>query len=198
MKILAFTDSHGSKDALKNVALLVKTEKVDYILCAGDVTIFEQSLANVMKKVNKLGKLVMIIHGNHECFDSIRMHADKLDNVLFLHKTHQRIGKHLILGYGGGGFALKDKKFENWGNAIMKKMKKGDKVIVMFHGPPYGVIQDMVMDGHVGNKSYTKFIKKYQPDLVICGHIHENQNTEDIIGKTKVINPGPFGMVVDI
>ena len=198
MKILAFTDSHGSNLALKRVKEKVKKNEIDYILCVGDVTIFEQSLTSIMKKINKLGRLVLMVHGNHESLDSVRMHAARLDNVLFIHKTHQRIGKHLVVGYGGGGFSIEDKGFEKWIKKAMKNKKKGDKVIVVLHGPPHGVVQDMVLDGHVGNKSFTKFILDYQPDLVVCGHIHENQNTEDKIGKTKIINPGPFGKVIEI
>jgi len=34
-----------------------------------------------------------------------------------------------------------------------------------------------------------EFIEKHQPDLCICGHIHESRN-KDQIGKTLILNPG--------
>jgi Icc-related predicted phosphoesterase len=35
-------------------------------------------------------------------------------------------------------------------------------------------------------------IEKYQPELCLCGHIHESR-AKDRIGRTPVINPGNLG-----
>ena len=37
-----------------------------------------------------------------------------------------------------------------------------------------------------------------KPDLVISGHLHETAGKEDKIGKTRLINPGPFGKILDV
>ncbi|MEK7851428.1 MAG: metallophosphoesterase, partial [Deltaproteobacteria bacterium] len=64
--------------------------------------------------------------------------------------------------------------------------------ILICHTPPVNTKVDMIKSGaHVGSKAVRKFIEKHQPDLCITGHIHEASG-EDIIGKTKVLNPGPF------
>ena len=57
---------------------------------------------------------------------------------------------------------------------------------------------DFVPEKHVGNKDYRKFIERVNPKLVICGHIHETVGLTDKIGKTKVINPGWEGIVVEL
>jgi Icc-related predicted phosphoesterase len=44
---------------------------------------------------------------------------------------------------------------------------------------------------HAGSKLIREFIEMYQPDLCLCGHIHEARNS-DHIGKTIIVNPGPF------
>ncbi|MBS3097214.1 hypothetical protein J4209_00295 [Candidatus Woesearchaeota archaeon] len=41
------------------------------------------------------------------------------------------------------------------------------------------------------------FILKVKPDLAISGHLHENAGKEDKIGKTKIVNPGPFGKIIN-
>ena len=41
------------------------------------------------------------------------------------------------------------------------------------------------------------FIEKYQPDFVLCGHVHEAAGIEDFIGKTKVINVGRNGKILE-
>ena len=44
MKILAFVDLHGSLNALKRLSKQIKSKKPDIIVCAGDISIFENNL----------------------------------------------------------------------------------------------------------------------------------------------------------
>lgn len=55
---------------------------------------------------------------------------------------------------------------------------------------------DKLAGGFFGNKSIRRFAEQNKVDLLICGHLHENFGKEDKIGKTKVINPGPFGRIL--
>ena len=64
MHILAFVDSHGMADAMKELER--KAKFADIILCAGDFTIFERDMDKVLKRMNSFGKPVLLIHGNHE------------------------------------------------------------------------------------------------------------------------------------
>jgi Icc-related predicted phosphoesterase len=59
------------------------------------------------------------------------------------------------------------------------------------HAPPKDTTCDRIHSGlHVGSTAVRAFIEREQPDLVLCGHIHESRG-EDLIGKTRVVNPGP-------
>lgn len=59
------------------------------------------------------------------------------------------------------------------------------------HAPPKDTTCDRIHSGlHVGSTAVRAFIEREQPDLVLCGHIHESRG-EDRIGKTRVVNPGP-------
>jgi hypothetical protein len=42
----------------------------------------------------------------------------------------------------------------------------------------------------VGSAVIRSFVEREQPDLVLCGHIHESRGS-DRIGRTQVVNPGP-------
>ena len=44
--------------------------------------------------------------------------------------------------------------------------------------------------GNVGSVVVRRIIDREQPDLVLCGHIHEARAV-DKIGRTRIANPGP-------
>ncbi len=63
--------------------------------------------------------------------------------------------------------------------------------VVLSHCPPYDCQLDCVRSGgHVGSRSVREFIEQTNPQLVICGHIHEARGI-DRIGETTVVNCGP-------
>ena len=197
MKILAVVDTHGSRKAIDEIKK--KAKEADIIVCCGDVTVFGIEEEKIIGEWDSLGKEVLMLHGNHETESEVRGQCSRSKNIKFLHRAMLRIGNVVFLGYGGGGFALRDDKFEKWTKIVEKKLKKDDKVVLLLHGPPYGTKVDELTKGtYCGNKSYTQWIKRKQPMVVICGHIHENFGRKDKIGKSLIINPGPFGMIVRI
>jgi len=59
------------------------------------------------------------------------------------------------------------------------------------HAPPYGTACDRLRSGeHVGSTAVRALVDREQPDLVLCGHIHEARG-EDRVGRTRIVNPGP-------
>ena len=61
------------------------------------------------------------------------------------------------------------------------------------HAPPFDTKLDKIFAGaHVGSTAVRAFIDHYQPDVVVCGHIHEARG-KDSIGKTQIVNCGPAG-----
>ena len=196
MKILAFVDLHGSMGVLKKLASVAKKEKVEYIVCAGDITIFSENMQQIVSKLDELGIPVIMTHGNHEEESTLRRVCERTKNVKFLHKEVLETNGYVFMVYGGGGFSIKDPGFEKWSNQAMKKISEGKKIILVTHAPPYGTKLDLILDQSAGSKSIRQFIKLVQPKLVICGHLHENFGIKDRIDKTRIINPGPWGAVL--
>lgn len=201
MKILAFTDTHGSLSALKRIKQKIKSQNPDLLVCAGDISIFEQGIVSILRALNRLDKKIVMVHGNHEDDLTFRKLSKLFRNIIFIHKSHFILNNALFLGYGGGGFAITDKEFEKIASSRFRKLikkNKEKKVIIVTHGPPYKTRLDKLMQGHCGSKSLRKFIDKNRIDFLVCGHLHENFGKEDKIKKTKIINPGPFGKIVEI
>lgn len=201
MKLLAFTDLHGSLLALRRIEQKVKTQNPDLLICAGDISIFEHGIVGIMRRLNKLNKKIIMIHGNHEDASTFIKLSKLFKNIIFIHKNYFIEDDILFLGYGGGGFSIVDKEFEKTANTKFKKIIKNNKdkkIILVTHAPPYKTRLDKLIQGHSGNKTIRHFIEKNKINLLICGHLHENFGKEDKIKKTKIINPGPFGKIVEI
>jgi len=130
MKLLAFTDFHASPMALKKVYMIAKRMKPDYLVCTGDITIFEHNLEWVLRQLDRMPKKVILIPGNHEEGPNFSKSCKKYKNILCIDRAAFREGKYLFLGYGGGGFSFTDPEFRTWANHARKLIKKDDFVSV--------------------------------------------------------------------
>lgn len=198
MKVFTFSDIHENERAWKNIDEKVKSENPDLIICAGDLSIFENDIENQMKKLSKFNRPTLLIHGNHESYEIMMMLSTFHDNIHFIHKKALRINNYLFLGYGGDGFSKVDKVFESISMKFIKQIKKDDIVILVTHGPPHGTELDMLKNEYIGNKSYRRFIDRNNIHYAISGHIHENAGKMDKINGTTLLNPGPFGKIIKI
>ena len=193
MIILAFTDIHGSEKAIRS--LKAKAKKADLLVCTGDITFFETHMARVVKELDSMGKPLLLVHGNHEDEDGLRALCKDRKNITFLHKGFCEVGGYLFFGYGGGGFAVHDREFEHFSHSIRSR-RKGKRLVALFHQPPYGTKVDVILDEHVGNESYSGFIRKERPSLVLCGHLHEHNGEQDKAWGSLIVNPGPEGKFI--
>jgi len=197
MRILAFADMHGSEKALREVKN--KGERADLVLCCGDLTIFEQNLKRFLRELNRLKKPILIIPGNHETAADMREASSSFANIVFMDGKAFDTEDILFLGAEGNGFGIIDKHFDKLAKRFQKVLKKGHKEsILMTHAPPYKTRLDKLIDGHCGNRSIRNFILKTKPKYAFSGHIHENSGKKDKLGKTIVMNPGPYGTIVKI
>ncbi len=199
MKILCFVDVHGSMPIMKKLVERGKKDDIGLVICAGDISTFGDKLNKFVELFSKVKKPFLIIHGNHEDESEISRACKPFENCINIHEAGFSGPDFTVLGYGGGGFSKVDKKFEKIAKVFKKIIKdKGGKIILVTHAPPYNTTVDKIGKNPVGNKSIREFIVSAKPDLVICGHLHENANKKDKIGKTLVMNPGYKGKVITL
>ena len=195
MKLLCFTDPHGDLSAL--ISVRKKAKKADIIVCSGDISLFESNLDYTLFELNRIGKPLVIIHGNHEDWQLTTKICSLLENIHYIHKSFYIFNDTVFLGYGEGVFTRTSPEFDKFVQKNKNKLK-GKKIVLLTHAPPYGTKLDMFLGEHTGNKSVRKFVDKYQPKLVITGHYHEHFNKSDKVGKTNVVNPGQHGKIIEI
>lgn len=200
MKFLAFTDLHNDKEQRLKLVKRAGELDVEFIVCCGDISTFGRGLREVLSAFKVCGKKMFLIPGNHEEaqgeFNSI---VAEFPFCVNLHQMACKVGKYVLLGYGGGGFAQQDAAFRSIARDWYGKYKDSTTIFVT-HGPPFlTALDDITGKGrHVGSKDYRKFIERMQPRLAISGHLHETVGLSDKIGKTTLLNPGWEGMVIEL
>jgi uncharacterized protein len=205
MKVLFFIDTHGSQSALRHIK--EKAKNADVIVCGGDFTIFENDMVKILEEFNSWNRPVIIIHGNHETASTTQGSCENLKNLHFIHKKYFIIDDLVFYGYGGGGFSTTDSTFTRETELFMLEFRKmcanhnkKYRLVLVTHAPPFGTQIDYKneYEGHVGNKSITEFILKHQPILAMSGHIHETAGVDEKMNKTRIINPGEKGMLIEL
>ena len=203
MKILAASDLHGDIRAVENLAKKAKTEKVDQIILAGDLSIFGSGLDGLLKPFSELEKKVAIIPGNHDSEADMFMLKKRYPDILYdLHSYAFKIGE---VGFFGCGLAnigpneLSEIEIKKKIEHSFRYIKDAKKKIMVVHVPPYKTKLDVIgRNVNVGSTAVREAIEKFKPEKAICGHIHETFGLEDKLGITAIINAGPKGKVIEI
>lgn len=190
---------HGDSKLTKRLALRAEEEKVDLVVLCGDLTGFKES-KELIKPFKDRGQKVLLIPGNHDSFATTDFLA-QLYGVKNIHGYNAVYGKVGFFGAGGTsdlphpGHVSEEDLFN-----ILEKAHSGlagiEKKVMLTHMHPAGGISEDV--GFKGSESITKAIKKFKPDLLLHGHIHETFGTEDKIGDTKIVNVGRDGVILEV
>ncbi|MBF0113389.1 MAG: metallophosphoesterase [Desulfamplus sp.] len=119
-----------------------------------------------------------------------------LNNFHILHGTSIKIDGITFMGIG---HATPITPFVSWSvdlseeNAYQLLSKPDDNFIFITHSPPFGFLDKMENNQHIGSKSIKRFIQESKPLFTVCGHIHECWNKEATIDGMPLINAGPKG-----
>lgn len=200
MRMLIFADLHCNKKAIKE--LINKARKADIIVCAGDISNFGSDWKTAAKLLAKANKEMLIIPSNHDSEEDISKMSKQFSYVRNIHKKMYRIENIVFFGYGNHGFSLREADMERTAIKLLNKanLEKGDKLIFVTHAPPYDTKLDYLrwLNGHRGCLSTRIIIDKYKPALVVSGHFHETAGRHQKLGKSLLVNPGPFGKLIEV
>lgn len=196
LKILAAGDFHGDSRTAEKLAEKAKKAKVDIVILIGDLVGFGES-KDIIKPFVKKKQEVLFVPGNWETEQDIERfsHEYKIKNLEDHYLRHGNVG---IFGIGSQNWTLfPDEK------ATFKKLRKDfskiknlEKKILVSHIHAAGTKSEL--SGIPGSKGLRKAIEKFRPDLFISGHIHELEGVSEKIGKTKVINVGRTGKILEV
>lgn len=198
-RILAAGDFHGDSETSKKLAEKAEKEKVDLVILTGDITGLIHAKDLIKPFVDRKQKVVFV-PGNWET----KLDAETLSkqyNIKNLEKNYLVYENTGIFGIGSADWALypdEEQTFKhlNGQNEKLKKIKNLEKKILVSH--LHAARTKSELSGVPGDEALRKAIDKFQPDLFISGHIHELEGVEERIGKTKVINVGKRGRIIEL
>ncbi|MEI6731556.1 MAG: metallophosphoesterase family protein [archaeon] len=199
LRILAISDIHGDSKLTKKLAERAERENIDVVVLCGDNTAFVET-KNIIKPFKDKHKPVLIIPGNWDSFAT----TDFLANLYNIHNIHGYSAVYQDIGFfGAGGVDNAPGPGQLDAKEMFETLKRAysglrgiEKKIMVTHEHPSGSLSEF--SGVRGNKSITKAIKTFKPDILLHGHIHEAAGADQKIGKTRVINVGREGKIIEI
>lgn len=208
MKILSAGDIHGDRSLARKLADKAEKENVDLVILCGDLTMGEKSTEGILGPFVKKKKKVLLIPGNHESIAT----ADFLAELYGQKNIHGYSIKMKDLGkskeneigfFGCSGVNIGMHRIEE--NEIFKLLKQGynyikdTKVKIMVtHVHPSDSMMEKFSKFVPGSLGVKKAIDTFKPDILLCSHVHEAEGIEEKIGKTRVINVGSAGKIIEI
>ncbi|MBE6504069.1 MAG: metallophosphoesterase [Methanobrevibacter sp.] len=201
-KILAISDIHGEEN--ENLyTYLNNNEDIDLVIILGDITDFGplDFVGPFIEKIADCGVDVIAIPGNCDP----KGICNAINEVSFcLHNNIIAYGDAILFGYGGSNETpfntpgeIQDNKiygdvYELLANYDYVYNENVPKVkILVTHAPPFNTEADKLESGdHVGSQGILKSIHEFEPQINICGHIHEAKSLSKIGITTDVANPG--------
>ncbi|OPY51107.1 MAG: Calcineurin-like phosphoesterase [Methanosaeta sp. PtaU1.Bin112] len=202
LRILGLADLHDRIDMLGKL----KGIDVDFIIFCGDLHNggSKETARPAALFLASLGPPVLIVPGNMDHRDVVHDLWDEAG----LQMIHCSSYRWADLGFlGMGGMVARDPRrlgdpsryyhddsevYETLASAYQDIIDARVKIIIV-HQPPRGV-QDTLYNGESsGSIGLCRFVEEYQPDLLLCGHIHEARGM-GFIGTSRIVNVGELRM----
>ena len=198
LRILGLADLHDCTERLWDL----KDLKCNLIAFCGDLHngSSRETARPAAMALARLGLPVLIVPGNMDHRDVV-LELWREAGFILLHQSSFHYHEYGFLGLGGM-IARDPRRLEDPNRyyhrddevySILEKayleVSDARRKIVIVHQPPRGA-QDLLYNGErSGSSELRRFIEDRQPDLVLCGHIHEDRG-ECRIGSTLVVNVG--------
>lgn len=205
MRIIAFGDIHMATGSCRTIPQI---GEADLIIVTGDITNYGGRLEaeEVIHQLLTYNPNILALYGN---LDTGEVNTYLEQQGINLHGQARLLNNRLcLLGVGGSNptpfhtpsefseeqiFALVSTAHRQATDLIAASLPQIDApipTILVTHPPPAQTKVDRLHNGrHVGSMTIRRYIEEFQPDICVCGHIHEGRG-EDWLGKTHIVNPG--------
>jgi uncharacterized protein len=195
MRIAFVVDVHDRFDAVP--AALEAIGEVDVLVVGGDITTAgtPDDAARAIELWRPLAPRLLAVAGN---MDSPAIDERLVELGVSVNGRGVVIDEVGIAGVSAAPRSplhtpheLPDDEVGRRGEAALADVAESRVRVFCPHAPPFGTACDLLRSGeHVGSPALRALVEREEPDVLLCGHIHEARAT-DRLGPTQVVNPGP-------
>ena len=205
VRILAFTDPHGEKKALREILALADSGQPDLIVCSGDVSFFGKECDTFLRDLGVLRRTVYFVPGNHETpsvAKELTTFYPYLKDVSF--RVVEDAGVRLSGLPGTDAFWPGARPGDGLRSKAVGVGESGDRtkpLVLLTHYPPSGTNvsgTSVITPDSGGSRLVRQIVEALRPALVVCGHYHQDFGKEAHVGATRVVNPGPGGRIFEV
>ncbi|MGO9097483.1 MAG: metallophosphoesterase family protein [Bryobacteraceae bacterium] len=196
MRLLIFSDTHGDTAALERLMAV----EADTYIAAGDLTSWGRGLDRCGEALRERSERVWVLPGNHESAGQIAEFCAKFGLRDFHEQTFEAGGYQVAgLGYSNPTPFHTPGEYSEAELALrLAPFAALSRLILVCHCPPLGTPLDRVRQGvHAGSRAVREFIDRCQPEYFFCGHIHEAEGVQAELGRTRAVNVGKRGYLLD-
>jgi Icc-related predicted phosphoesterase len=197
MKLLVFSDIHSDKRALEKLMEI----DADLYICAGDLVTWARGLDTMAEIMKPRADRMYVIPGNHESEADIARMCTAHGFTNLHGRSIEAAGVHIAaLGYSNPTpFNTPGEYSEQQIAEKLKPFAALKPLVLICHCPPKDTDLDGVKPGaHFGSEAVRAFIDAVEPVRFFCGHIHECEGRDVMIGHTRGANVGKRGYMVDL
>jgi Icc-related predicted phosphoesterase len=195
MRIAFVVDVHDRFGAVEGA--LRGLEPLDVLVVGGDITTFgtPEDAERAIELWRPLASRLFAVAGN--C-DSPAIDARLAELGVSIDAQGASVGEVGFAGASGSPYTplhtpheLPDDEYAARAARGLAAIAESKVRILCPHAPPFGTECDRLRDGRqVGSVALRELVEREQPDLVLCGHIHESRAIDEL-GSTRIANPGP-------
>jgi Icc-related predicted phosphoesterase len=197
MRILVFSDIHRDAAALSRLMDI----EADFYVAAGDLCTFGRGLDALGPILARRAEKMWVLPGNHEHTSQVDEFCQHFGFQTLHRKSFEVNGVH-VAGLGHSNPTPFHTPGEDSEGTIASNLEPfaGLKPLVLIcHCPPLDTPLDEAAPGqHFGSRAVREFIDAYQPQWFLCGHIHEAAGRDTMLGKTRGINVGKQGYLLEL
>jgi len=194
MRILAFTDIHGADAEVERI--LRQEDPADLVILGGDLTTFGSAsdAEETIRMVRDFCPSVFAVGGN---MDPWALEQTFVDLDVSLNGRGTMLGDVGFFGVSGAPLSplhtphelpedeIREVALRGWAAVADARIR-----ILLSHAPPLGTDVDRLHSGqHVGSAAVRTLVEELQPEVVVCGHIHESYGVTDL-GNSRIVNCG--------
>lgn len=196
MRLLLFSDLHANEAAAQHLVTLARS--VDIVIGAGDFGNLRRGIDTAIAMLTAIDKPAVLVPGNAESTAELEAACQAWPSAHVLHGTGVEIEGVPFFGIGGG---IPVTPFGSWSydfsedeaRRLLADCPAGG--VLVTHSPPKGVVDLSSRGVNLGSVAIREVIEQQQPELVVCGHIHESAGQQAKIGNSVVVNAGTTGIV---